>query len=361
MQEHIRRAHPQHYISKLPASAESIRAMVEKIPDEIPPSQQTSPQQLSQNTHAIQQQQHSYSNTESQQHEQSSYANTSMFAPNHLRRGSLLQSANAAAALAQLHNSRPEPDWQGHHVSTSKSSKSLFITLAQDAYGDTENDQDYMHNYFAHPPSNDIFEDDQQSGDISSHMLQGSSFDRSFLPRSSSTQFPRKPNRPRKSSVTENARKGKHERERSKDLKRLSHDRKSLEPGHKRWEDLLDAAQSATEEESRDLTPVRLVGIMFDFDLLMQYARYHNPLDLQSHRSTQTNFTLILPRHCKTPCCHRIQQMRIHPLTMLQALNHSHPSSRHTTKRPNNSFNRTSTSLPRTPHTRTYTRHTLQQ
>jgi len=57
----------------------------------------------------------------------------------------------------------------------------------------------------------------------------------------------------------------KHERKRSKDLsKRHSGDRKafSAEPSAaalygKRWEDLIDAATSATEEEgSRDLTPV---------------------------------------------------------------------------------------------------------
>lgn len=77
--------------------------------------------------------------------------------------------------------------------------------------------------------------------------------------------FPRpKSNRPRKSSITESARKSKHERQRSKDQKRMSHDRKatSAEPGSvagvgdKRWIDLLDAAASATEEDSRDLTPV---------------------------------------------------------------------------------------------------------
>jgi hypothetical protein len=74
-----------------------------------------------------------------------------------------------------------------------------------------------------------------------------------------------KPNRPRKSSVGQNARKGKHERQKSKDYNhRMSYDRKaySAEPQTaaailgKRWEDLIDAAASATEEDSRDLTPV---------------------------------------------------------------------------------------------------------
>ena len=75
-----------------------------------------------------------------------------------------------------------------------------------------------------------------------------------------------KPNRPRKSSVGQNARKPKHERIKSKEHgRRMSYDRKafSAEPQTaaaaiygKRWEDLIDAAASATEEDSRDLTPV---------------------------------------------------------------------------------------------------------
>ena len=74
-----------------------------------------------------------------------------------------------------------------------------------------------------------------------------------------------KPNRPRKSSVGQNARKPKHERQKSKEqARRMSYDRKafSAEPQAaaalfgKRWEDLIDAAASATEEDSRDLTPV---------------------------------------------------------------------------------------------------------
>ena len=74
-----------------------------------------------------------------------------------------------------------------------------------------------------------------------------------------------KPNRPRKLSVSQNARKPKHERTKSKEhARRNSYDRKqlSVEPGSmankfgSRWEDLIEAAASATEEDSRDLTPV---------------------------------------------------------------------------------------------------------
>lgn len=37
MQEHIRRAHPEHYISKLPATEESFTLMVNTPPQERPP------------------------------------------------------------------------------------------------------------------------------------------------------------------------------------------------------------------------------------------------------------------------------------------------------------------------------------
>lgn len=37
MQEHIRRAHPEHYIAKLPATEESFALMVNTPPSEQPP------------------------------------------------------------------------------------------------------------------------------------------------------------------------------------------------------------------------------------------------------------------------------------------------------------------------------------
>ncbi|KAL8632618.1 hypothetical protein Q9189_001622 [Teloschistes chrysophthalmus] len=69
-----------------------------------------------------------------------------------------------------------------------------------------------------------------------------------------------KPARPRKSSITQNNRKPKHERTRSKDYARRQsiENRKALsaEPSG-RWKDLLEAATSANEADSdRDLTPI---------------------------------------------------------------------------------------------------------
>jgi hypothetical protein len=75
---------------------------------------------------------------------------------------------------------------------------------------------------------------------------------------------PAKPNRPRKSSIGQTGRLAKHERKKSKEIKRLSYERNAMsaEPQagsalyDKRWQDLIEAAASATEEDSRDLTPV---------------------------------------------------------------------------------------------------------
>lgn len=87
-------------------------------------------------------------------------------------------------------------------------------------------------------------------------------------PGRSTTLPPIQHYRPRKSSLTQSARKPKHERQRSKDYsRRLSVEGRkasSAEPSaalasymNKRWEDLIEAATSATEADSdRDLTPV---------------------------------------------------------------------------------------------------------
>jgi hypothetical protein len=75
------------------------------------------------------------------------------------------------------------------------------------------------------------------------------------------------PSRPRKQSVSKRAREPQHKRQKSKDqlqMRRMSYDRKaySAEPSSnmaaygKRWEDLIDAATSATEDVNEDRTPV---------------------------------------------------------------------------------------------------------
>lgn len=85
-----------------------------------------------------------------------------------------------------------------------------------------------------------------------------------------------KPSRSRKVSVGQNARKAKHERNKSKEYaRRLSMEGRkamSAEPASyraqgKRWEDLIEAATSATEaEDDRDLTPVGISCCVFPLD-----------------------------------------------------------------------------------------------
>lgn len=101
------------------------------------------------------------------------------------------------------------------------------------------------------------------------------------LQRRESLHKKEKPARPRKSSITHNSRKPKHEKSRSRDhSSRLSiEERKafSAEPpgvvaaaaiAGKRWEDLIEAATSATEADSdRDLTPVSEISPGPNIDL----------------------------------------------------------------------------------------------
>lgn len=191
-----------------------------------------------------------------------------------MRRPSLLPAATAAAALASLHNHRAEYDWDSDPV---RSRTAAFPAdpqanncREQDAASDPDSKNFRPRARFAPTPIDQQINAEEPyytSGSIQQELLP-SSLARS-PPGRSSTLPPGahsvKPNRPRKSSVGQNARRGKHERTKSKDYnRRMSYDRKaySAEPATaaaimgKRWEDLIDAAASATEEDSRDLTPV---------------------------------------------------------------------------------------------------------
>lgn len=100
MQEHIRRAHPEHYISKLPATEESFHLMINTPPSDRPQQQQSSGQQQ----HHNQNKNHNHG----YHHEENNAPGT----PRNLdeyQGGSLLP---AAAALAQLHNHKSESTWE---------------------------------------------------------------------------------------------------------------------------------------------------------------------------------------------------------------------------------------------------------
>ena len=118
MQEHIRRAHSEHYLPKLPATEESVRLMMNSKAHSPIPASSSSPQQplSGWDDHLDGAPDGWTDGIEGHGPDNSSYPNTSLFSPGHYRRGSMIQTSNAAAALAQLHNSKPENDWHGHQV-----------------------------------------------------------------------------------------------------------------------------------------------------------------------------------------------------------------------------------------------------
>lgn len=123
MQEHIRRAHPEHYISKLPATEESFALMVNTPPHERPPPPpppNQAPPPHSAGAFAAQDR-HAWApslTAPGYAHEAPAYYHddTTPRSSDEMRRGSLLPAASAAAALAQLHNHRPEYDWDSEQV-----------------------------------------------------------------------------------------------------------------------------------------------------------------------------------------------------------------------------------------------------
>ena len=323
MQEHIRRAHPEYYLPKLPATKESFELMISTPPHERPAIDPN---------HANHHHHHHHHHSGSQQHHQLQHSDPSGLSPafvldgglnssfegyhsfgqhdggyytagdaeaaaiyqsmqaqqrDEYRRGSLIPAASAAAALAQLHYHRPDSDWGGDSMG-----QVILPTLQMSP---TNTEADFLQNFYA-DQSNDMktnhfnvdpaLEDTSFMQDHSGFPVSSSSDQQGLLPSSLARSPPDRPStlpplqrslsrqysRPRKSSLTQQARMAKHERKRSKEFaKRLSGDRKafSSEPSAaslygKRWEDLIDAAASATEEEgSRDLTPVSDVHYTF--------------------------------------------------------------------------------------------------
>ncbi|KAF2427673.1 hypothetical protein EJ08DRAFT_720684 [Tothia fuscella] len=239
MQEHIRRAHPGHYIAKLPATEESFALMVNTPPTERPPPPPNSNPPLG---------------GPSFYHDEYNFEGGPSRSSDEFRRGSLLPATNAAEVLAQLHTQRPEIHWDAD----------------PELFSDNETFSNRPRARFAPQNIEPRFGEDYYPDFGSSHReLLPSSLARSPPYARSSTLPPAprvsKPSRPRKNSVGQNARRPRHERTKSKDhTKRMSFDRKAMsaEPSSlsakygNRWEDLIEAAASATEEDTRDLTPI---------------------------------------------------------------------------------------------------------
>ncbi|KAL9113520.1 MAG: hypothetical protein Q9227_002257 [Pyrenula ochraceoflavens] len=152
--------------------------------------------------------------------------------------------------------------------------------IAEDleAYSEPDVQRDSLRNSVELPSIRDQFRQDQlpQFQGITRELLP--SILSSSPPNARSSTLPPlhrkdKLQRPRKPSVGQNARKAKHERNKSKELGRYSSldGRKAMsaEPSTaawvqgKRWEDLIEAATSATEvDDDRDLTPVSHLNII---------------------------------------------------------------------------------------------------
>ncbi|KAL1843156.1 hypothetical protein VTJ49DRAFT_2906 [Mycothermus thermophilus] len=268
MQEHIRRAHPEHYIAKLPATEESFLLMISTSPSERPQAQQpaTLPPPQAQQQHK----QHVPQSAHHAKAAQLDYRRDAASAPGTPRRyeeytgGALFP---AAAALAQLHNHKSDPGWESDGEWHSDSERMRRLRSSVEL-----------------PPIQ------LSSADITSAplpSLESAAGRRDLLPsimshsppgRSSTLPPLHRPlgphHRARKQSISK---KGHHRRKSkgptsdwlrriqndgSSDLLRPGghHDRKahSAEPSSdygKRWEDLIDAAASATEDIDDDRTP----------------------------------------------------------------------------------------------------------
>ncbi|EME77630.1 uncharacterized protein MYCFIDRAFT_216835, partial [Pseudocercospora fijiensis CIRAD86] len=235
MQEHIRRAHPEYYIPKLPATKESFELMINSPPHERP---EIDPNHANHNRgqHNYTQQQLSdpsgFANPLSGGHDGGYYSIADAEAQAiyngfeagrgsaEYRRGSLIPAASAAQALAQLHyQHKAESDWHQDDG------------LAQNSYGFGNDDFKSSHLTVDPALEDASFMAGQAypatlAGEQSS-LLPGlaRSPDRAnALPpmqRSLSRSGPM--NRARKSSLTQ-ARLGKHERRKSNEYKRRSGD-----------------------------------------------------------------------------------------------------------------------------------------
>ncbi|KAI0417457.1 hypothetical protein F5X98DRAFT_147311 [Xylaria grammica] len=277
MQEHIRRAHPEHYISKLPATEESFLLMINTPPSDRPqaPNSAGPPQSGIDPTKGYPHDRHAFFRDES----------SAPVTPRHPEErigGSQLPAASAAAALAQLGGQHKfETEWDSEAVCLHWPLMLPAVQLTGHLKGwhsDTEGRRIPRSTielppiqYGAEPTSEPFPPINAGPGrrELLPSILSNSP------PGRSSTLPPLQrslgPSRPRKQSVTKRGHKKQKSRGSAADwLRRIQNDdhllpggadRKahSVEPTAdygKRWEDLIDAAASATEDIDEDRTPV---------------------------------------------------------------------------------------------------------
>ncbi|KAJ9130631.1 Transcription factor [Pleurostoma richardsiae] len=265
MQEHIRRAHPEHYISKLPATEESFLLMINTPPSERPQPQQDSGVSNGPRTGGHLDHLKGYPPDRNAFFGDDSSAPVTPRNSDEYHGGSLLP---AAAALAQLHNHKIDPDWDSEPDWLSDTEKGRVPRSSVGLPPLQFNATDVTSEPF---PSLGL----GRRRDILPSILSNSPPGRSStLPP---LQRPLGPNRPRKQSVTKRGREAHHKKQKSRgsasewvkrgkidiagDLLRPGgHERPrpySAEPSARSpWEDLIDAAASATEDIDEDRTPV---------------------------------------------------------------------------------------------------------
>ncbi|KAK8925224.1 hypothetical protein VCV18_005650 [Metarhizium anisopliae] len=265
MQEHIRRAHPEHYIPKLPATEESFLLMINSPPSEHRADQ--APTSTPQSAH----------DRRNYYRDGSSNPGTPRHSDEYTMSGGgpMLGAANAAAALAELHGVKSEKD------------------VDVDGYYSDSDGRRIPRTSIELPPlhlsNNDITSDPYSSNVNRQREILPSLLANSPPGRSSTLpplQRPLGPNRPRKQSITKRGRESNHKKKSSRgsaadwirrfqneDRFRPANDRKALsaEPSAdfgKRWEDLIDAADQAASAagDLDDRTPQALTPPSYNQD-----------------------------------------------------------------------------------------------
>jgi len=274
MQEHIRRAHPEHYIAKLPATEESFLLMINTPPSEKPQNLGT-PNQHSQQNRTPK----SLEGSKLYHHDRHGYMRDGSSAPGTPRHlddyvsASLLPAASAAAALAQLgQQHKLEQDWDsdaGWH---------------SDAEGPR-----IPRSTIELPPIHDPTSDPYSGlNGLSRRDLLPSILSNSPPGRSSTLpplQRPTGTGRPRKQSISKRGHKKQRSRGTAADwFRRIRDDdfsdrkAQSAEPSAsfgKRWEDLIDAAASATEDIDEDRTPIPRSPVSVNRASLPPFTQHH--------------------------------------------------------------------------------------
>ncbi|KAI1435283.1 hypothetical protein GGR50DRAFT_703250 [Xylaria sp. CBS 124048] len=271
MQEHIRRAHPEHYIAKLPATEESFLLMINSTPTERPQAQNQS-----QHKNTASPQPSAADSTKGYPHDRHAFFRNESRHHNDHTGASQLPAASAAAALAQLGGRHKfDSDWD------SEPGAPQLTDLTKGWYSDSEGRRRIPQSSIELPPIH-------YSADPTSEPfppITSAPGRRELLPSILSNSPPGRSStlpplqrslgfhRARKQSITKRGHRKQRSRGTAADwLRRIQND-EGLSPGGavdrkahsvepsvdygKRWEDLIDAAASATEDID-DRTPVSI-------------------------------------------------------------------------------------------------------